>query len=72
MRSLWRDLALQWLGGEASEGLTATSSFLDRFPIFVEPQAPAFIVERAAGVSHQAMLRASDDRADAALPLPSA
>ena len=28
MRSLWRILALQWLGGEASEALTGDSTIL--------------------------------------------
>jgi len=29
MRSLWRLLALQWLGGEASEALTGDSTILE-------------------------------------------
>ena len=29
MRSLWRILALQWLGGEGSEALTGDSALLD-------------------------------------------
>jgi hypothetical protein len=64
MRSLWRDLALQWLGGEASDTLAAEISFLDRFPLAAEPGAPVFLVERA-GVSYQAMLRACGDTAEA-------
>ena len=64
MRSLWRDLALQWLGGEASETLAAEVSFLDRFPLAAGPGAPVFLVDRA-GVSYQAMLRASGETAQA-------
>ncbi len=32
MRSLWRILALQWLGGEGSEALTADSAVLEGLP----------------------------------------
>jgi hypothetical protein len=56
MRSLWRRLALQWLGGEGSEALTEDSGVLD---LILADQARAvdcFAVQRAAGVSHQAMM----------------
>ena len=58
MHSIWRELALQWLGGEASEALVGDTSFLDRFPIAAETAAPVFRVSRVDGVSHDAMLRA--------------
>jgi hypothetical protein len=32
MRSLWRILAMQWLGGEGSEALTADSAILEGLP----------------------------------------
>jgi hypothetical protein len=32
MRSLWRILALQWLGGDGSEALTADSAILEGLP----------------------------------------
>ena len=32
MRSLWRILALQWLGGDGSEALTADSDILEGLP----------------------------------------
>ena len=32
MRSLWRILALQWLGGDGSEALTADSTILEGLP----------------------------------------
>jgi hypothetical protein len=67
MRSMWRDLARQWLGGEGSEALAGDSSFLDRFPIALEAAAPAFRVSRVDGVSHTAMLRAAAQPA-AAVP----
>jgi hypothetical protein len=67
MRSMWRDLALQWLGGEASEGLTEESSFLDRFPLAPETGMPAILVTRTGGVSYAALLR---ETADPLLPAP--
>lgn len=62
MRSLWRMLALQWLGGEASEALTGDSTMLDML-LFGEPAraAQAFDVQRRAGVSHQAMMSSHAD-----------
>jgi hypothetical protein len=66
MRSIWRELALQWLGGDASEALTADSPFLDRFPLAPATEVPAIIVTRADGVSHQALLR---ETADPLLPV---
>jgi hypothetical protein len=32
MRSLWRILALQWLGGDGSEALTEDSAILEGLP----------------------------------------
>jgi hypothetical protein len=56
MRSLWRRLALQWLGGEGSAALTEDSAVLDM--IFADqPRAvDSFDVQRVGGVSHQAMI----------------
>jgi hypothetical protein len=52
MRSLWRILALQWLGGEGSEALTEDSGSLEMFA--GEPMAShAFDVRRAPGASVQ-------------------
>jgi hypothetical protein len=57
MRSLWRELALQWLGGEGSEILTGASALLDVLGIGSRaPSLRAFDVEREPGVSHQAMM----------------
>lgn len=57
MRSLWRILALQWLGGEGSEGLTGDSTVLEILMFGEQPRAMhAFGVQRASGVSHQAMM----------------
>ena len=58
MRSLWRELALEWLGGEASEALTVDSSFLFRFAVTAETPSPRVRVTRLDGVSDQAVLRA--------------
>jgi hypothetical protein len=72
MRSLWRTLALQWLGGEGSEALTADSVILDM--VFGEDVRTmhAFDVQRAA-VSHHAILSASaDQRPDAEAALDEA
>jgi hypothetical protein len=59
MRSLWRDLAVQWLGGEGSAALDDESALLDRFAIMAQTTAPAFRTSRIDGVSHQALLRAA-------------
>jgi hypothetical protein len=56
MRSLWRRLALQWLGGEGSEALTEDSAVLDMIFADQARAAPSFEVQRAAGVSHQALM----------------
>src|SRR5712672_2655996 len=57
MRSLWRILALQWLGGEGSEALTGDSTVLESL-MFGEPPRVmhAFDVRRAPEVSHHAMM----------------
>jgi hypothetical protein len=71
MRSLWRMLALQWLGGEGSEALTGDSTVLDML-LFGEHAraAQAFDVQRRAGVSHQAMMSPHADPTcpEAAIP----
>jgi hypothetical protein len=56
MRSLWRILALQWLGGEGSEALTADSTVLDMLFGAPSEAMQTFDVERTSGVSHQAMM----------------
>ncbi len=57
MRSLWRTLALQWLGGDGSEGLTGDSTVLESLRLSEPAEtAPAFDVRGEIGVSHQAML----------------
>jgi hypothetical protein len=66
MRSLWRTLALQWLGGEGSEALSADSAILDKMFGEHARTMHAFDVQRAAAVSHRAMMSASaDQRPDA-------
>lgn len=57
MRSLWRILAMQWLGGNGSEGLAEESTVLESL-ISGEPPQPslAFSVRREPVVSHHAML----------------
>ena len=61
MRSLWRNLALQWLGGDASEALTGDSTVLEAL-LNGDAEGPAavFDVQREPGVSHQAMLMPGD------------
>jgi hypothetical protein len=58
MRSLWRLLALQWLGGEGSAALAGDSTVLETLPPFGVPaQLPyVFDVRRIPGVSHRAMM----------------
>ncbi len=57
MRSLWRILAFQWLGGEGSEALTGHSTVLESLMFGEHARAMhAFNVRRAPGVSHHAMM----------------
>jgi hypothetical protein len=56
MRSLWRVLALRWLGGHGSEGLAGSSMILEAVISGEQAQAsPVFDVRREPGVSHRAM-----------------
>lgn len=52
MRSLWRMIALRWLGGQGSEALTDDSGLLDL--LMVGDRAPLIGIEvsRRSGVSH--------------------
>jgi hypothetical protein len=45
MRSLWRFMAAQWLGGTGSEVLTGDSALTDL--LLPEPTAPVFRVARS-------------------------
>ena len=55
MRSLWRILVLQWLGGDGSEALTGESAILEGLLGEERPMA-AFEVRREPQVSRQAMI----------------
>ena len=55
MRSLWRRLALRWLGGDGSEALSGDASALDML-LSGEIPPQVFDVQRAPGVSHHAMM----------------
>ena len=55
MRSLWRILALQWLGGDGSEALTGESAILEGLLGEGQPLA-AFDIRREPQVSRQAMM----------------
>jgi hypothetical protein len=57
MRSLWRNLALQWLGGKGSEALTGDSAILEGL-LYGGDRRPmgAFDVRREPQVSRQAMM----------------
>jgi hypothetical protein len=44
MRSLWRFMALQWLGGEGSQALSGDSALIDL--LLPEQTAPCFRVVR--------------------------
>jgi hypothetical protein len=60
MRSLWRLLALQWLGGEGSEALAGDPSVLETLLSLGSGERSravyGFDVRRVSGVSHRAML----------------
>ena len=60
MRSLWRILALQWLGGDGSEALTGDSAILEGLLGERRPMA-AFDVRREPQVSRQAMIVTSPE-----------
>jgi hypothetical protein len=64
MRSLWRLLALQWLGGKASEALAGESAVLEALPSLSGPaRLPhVFDVRRIPGVSHRAMMIEAGER----------
>lgn len=52
MRSLWKDLALRWLGGEASAALAGDSPLRERLlPKTRAPAADAFRISRQPAVS---------------------
>ena len=55
MRSLWRIIAVRWLGGQGSVALTDDSGLLDLLPIGERAQPIGFAVTRQSGVSHHAM-----------------
>lgn len=62
MRSLWRIMALQWLGGRASEALTADSAILEG--LFRGGRARdigAYDVRPEPRVSHRALISAEPD-----------
>jgi hypothetical protein len=55
MRSLWRILALQWLGGDGSEALTGESAILEGLLEDARPTS-AFDVRREPQASRRAMM----------------
>ena len=55
MRSLWRILAMQWLGGDGSEALTGDSAILEGLLGEGRPIG-AFDVRREPQVSRQAIM----------------
>jgi hypothetical protein len=60
MRSLWRILALQWLGGRASEALTADSAILEGlFRSGYTPPLETYDVRPEPQVSHRALTSAA-------------
>jgi len=63
MRSLWRILALQWLGGDGSEALTGDSAILEGLLCggLTRPMR-AFDVRRETQVSRQAMMVSHPER----------
>jgi hypothetical protein len=68
MRSLWRILALQWLGGDGSEALTGDSAILEGLFADGRPMG-AFDVRREPQVSRQTMIvTAPEPRSDLEIP----
>ena len=62
MRSLWRILALQWLGGDGSQALTGDSTILEGVLRGDEQAKRAFDVRREPQVSRQAMMPPDPER----------
>ena len=59
MRSLWRILALQWLGGDGSEALTGDSTILEGLLHREDERSVrAFDVQREALISRKAIVSA--------------
>lgn len=56
MRSLWRVMAVRWLGGEASDALTGDAGLLDFLVQQDRYVPPAVLVQRQSEVSHRAMM----------------
>jgi hypothetical protein len=56
MRSLWRMIALRWLGGQGSEALTGDTALLDLLTIGERAPPIGFALSRRSGVSHHAMI----------------
>jgi hypothetical protein len=59
MRSLWRILARQWLGGKGSEALTEDSAILEGLVRDDARPPRAFDVRRDPRVSHGALMSAA-------------
>lgn len=59
MRSLWKTIAVRWLGGQASDALTADATLLELL-MPAESEPPAFLVRRLSEVSHRAMMSQQD------------
>jgi len=55
MHSLWRRLALQWLGGDGSGALSEDKTALEML-LTDEKQPQVFDVRRTPGVSYDAMM----------------
>jgi hypothetical protein len=74
MRSLWRILALQWLGGEGSEALTGDSTILEGLLHGRHAQPiDSFDVRREPQVSRQAIMTSGPERPiDPEIPMEAA
>jgi hypothetical protein len=61
MRSLWRKLALRWLGGRGSEALTGDSALFDMLTRGQHLRTDlAVCIRRETGVFHHAMMPPHD------------
>jgi hypothetical protein len=63
MRSLWRTLALRWLGGDGSEALTGDSAILEGLLLGANQRTTeTFDVRREPRVSARAMMLPNPER----------
>ena len=60
MLSLWRMMAVRWLGGRPSEAMSGDTALIELLIQGSGSEPTAFLVRRQSEVSHQAMMSGHD------------